>query len=436
MSTVSGVHPGDSPHPKGSGAPYRVVIVEESAVVRGMLSRWLGEVGLFDVVARFDNQTSVSSKVETLDVEVVVLDIDAEKMDGMQSLKDMRARLPGAVIGVLSRRAGEADCTLDALKPYGADFLLQRPMTKRDVTNSRAFRSDLTELVQEMGELRRSRTREPFARIDAAQSNDKPAAESEARSPRKDAEERTRSELETLERQSARRKMREVARPLVAKATGSGAAKTPPIVDTGTYQLSQASTHRPQILAIGSSTGGPKALYSLFEALRGKINVPVVVTQHMPPMFTAVLADHLSKASGLTAKEAEDGEVVRAGTIYVAPGDYHMELVGSSTGPTIHLHQGPEENFCRPSVNPMLRSVTALYGPKVLCVILTGMGQDGCEGAKGVVETGGTVLAQDQASSVVWGMPGAVAKSGLAAEILPLAQIGPSVERYLKGARK
>jgi len=182
-----------------------------------------------------------------------------------------------------------------------------------------------------------------------------------------------------------------------------------------------------EALAIGSSTGGPQALFELLGAIRGTVSRPVFVTQHMPATFTTILAEHIARSTRWPAAEAVDGEPVRAGRVYVAPGDYHMVVEGKGGERTLRLDRGPAENFCRPSVDPMLRSLAQAYGRRLLCVILTGMGSDGRKGGETVVAAGGSVVAQDEATSVVWGMPGAVAIAGLCSAVLPLAEIGPFI---------
>ena len=189
----------------------------------------------------------------------------------------------------------------------------------------------------------------------------------------------------------------------------------------------------PSLLAIGSSTGGPQALAAFLRSLNGAPAVPTVIVQHMPAGFTAMLADHLDRLGSLRVAEAKDGEALQNGRAYVAPGDKHLIIERSAGGLIARLRDDPPEHFCRPAVDPMLRSAQRACDGRVLAVILTGMGQDGLEGCRGLVASGGTVLAQDEASSVVWGMPGAVARAGLAREILPPERLGPRVSAMLNG---
>jgi two-component system chemotaxis response regulator CheB len=190
---------------------------------------------------------------------------------------------------------------------------------------------------------------------------------------------------------------------------------------------------RVMALAIGSSTGGPEALCEIFPHFRTCLRVPVFVTQHMPPGFTVILAEHLKKFAGCPCTEAEDGEIARAGHVYIAPGGHHLLVEGSRTEPVLRISDGPQENYCRPSIDPMFRSLAKLYGPELLAVILTGMGQDGRDGARAIVAESGTVLVQDQPSSAAADMPSAIVRAGLASEVLPLKKMGREIAGRLVG---
>jgi two-component system chemotaxis response regulator CheB len=171
-------------------------------------------------------------------------------------------------------------------------------------------------------------------------------------------------------------------------------------------------------------------LFALLKGLHGAVNLPVIITQHMPATFTTILAEHIKRMTGWPCSEANDGDVLAPGRILVAPGDFHMVVASTGTQKVVRLTKDPPENFCRPAVDPMLRSATAIYGPRVLAAILTGMGHDGLGGARVVVERGGTVVAQDEASSVVWGMPGAVATAGLCSAVLPLKELESFIVKF------
>lgn len=198
----------------------------------------------------------------------------------------------------------------------------------------------------------------------------------------------------------------------------------------------QTGTSRIEILAIGTSTGGPNALADLIPRLPDRFPVPVVVVQHMPPLFTRLLAERLNSQSRIPVREAEQGRVIEAGQVWIAPGDYHMIVVRKAQDVVLQLNQEPPENSCRPAVDVLFRSVARVYGPNVLAVVMTGMGSDGARGAAHIHEAGGEIFVQDEASSVVWGMPGAVVHSGCASKIRPLPELSREiVRRVLVGRR-
>jgi two-component system chemotaxis response regulator CheB len=196
------------------------------------------------------------------------------------------------------------------------------------------------------------------------------------------------------------------------------------------------STTAPRVLLIGSSTGGPQALMTLVGEIGPVIDkFPVLITQHMPPTFTTILAEHLARSSHRPAREGVHGEIVKAGQIYLAPGGCHMRVVRHGANTVIALDDGPAVNFCKPAVDPLFHSAIDIWQGGILAVVLTGMGSDGMRGGKEIVAAGGSVIAQDEASSVVWGMPGAAAQAGICAAILPLNQIAPKLVRLFSGDR-
>ena len=201
--------------------------------------------------------------------------------------------------------------------------------------------------------------------------------------------------------------------------------------ETKSVVLRRGPIHAPDVIAVGSSTGGPQALFKLFGGLGGQVRQSILITQHMPATFTSLLASHISRASSMPCNEAEDGEAILPGRIYLAPGDYHMIAESGDSGKIVRLTKSEPENYCRPSADPMLRSLAALYGRRLLVIILTGMGSDGRKGAEAAVAAGGSVIAQDEDTSVVWGMPGAVATAGLCSAVLPLTDIAPYVRKLV-----
>jgi two-component system chemotaxis response regulator CheB len=189
----------------------------------------------------------------------------------------------------------------------------------------------------------------------------------------------------------------------------------------------------PRVLAIGASTGGPQALSLLLGKLSPHLDsVPVVIVLHMPPDFTDVVSGHIERATGRATRAARNGEKIRPGEIYFAPGSRHLKLARLETTPILLHCDSPPENFCRPAVNVLFRSVAQVYGPSALGIVLTGMGVDGLEGARAMVEAGGAIIVQDKASSIVWGMPGAIAQEGLASAILPVETIAVHVAALLR----
>jgi two-component system chemotaxis response regulator CheB len=215
----------------------------------------------------------------------------------------------------------------------------------------------------------------------------------------------------------------------------------PPVMHTAPAPpLSGFRSGGVDVVAIGSSTGGPNALADLIGALRPDWSVPIVITQHMPPMFTRLLAERLNNLGPLTVREAEPGMLVQAGHVYLAPGDFHMAVKRRGLGVEIALNQGPHEHSCRPAVDVLFRSVAQVYGAATLAVVLTGMGSDGLLGCEGIRAAGGRVLTQDEASSVVWGMPGFVTRAGLAYKTLPLdaiaAELGLTVKPELTAVKR
>jgi len=360
----------------------RVMLVDDSAVVRGLLSRALeAEPGIRVTASVADGRMAIDT-LRRRPVDVIVLDIEMPVMDGLTALPkllEVSPNTPVIMASTLTQR--NADISLRALRAGASDYLA-KPSSGLALQSTESFRRELVAKVKALApKAGRSATARP--------------APSALRGRAPEA--------------SAR-----VARPAGLRPVPAG--------------------FRPRVIAVGSSTGGPQALFEVLGSLGGTVDLPVLITQHMPATFTAILAQHLSRHCGFDAAEARDGEAVTAGRVYVAPGDWHMTVERAAGGLRIRLLQTPPENFCRPSVDPMLRSLVGCCGAGVLAVILTGMGQDGLAGCRAVVEGGGAVIAQDEATSVVWGMPGAVATAGLASSILPIRDIGPAVRRAMTRA--
>ncbi len=346
------------------GSVARVMVCDDSAVIRTAVARILESDPTVRVVAKVANGRLAIEELRKTQVDVVVLDIEMPVLDGMSALPLLlRADPDLRVIMASSLTTRGADIALRALRLGAADYV-PKPSTI-GTGNDDAFRRELLEKVKGLARMRR-RTAQPAAR----------------------------------------------AAPLTA--------------------LRAAPALTAKLLAIGSSTGGPQALFTLVQGLGRAVNIPIVLTQHMPATFTPILAEHLSKLGGLRCAEAVDGEPLQNGRIYLAPGDRHLLVDNTRGAMRVRLTTDPPENFCRPSVDPMLRSASAACGGRVLIAMLTGMGHDGLAGTKMVVDAGGAAVAQDEATSVVWGMPGAVAQAGLCHAVLPLPRIAPKLLEMLR----
>ena len=402
--------------PRSSNA-YRIMLVDDSAVIRGLFTRALEQDPDIEIVSSVGDGQMAVNALKRGGIDVIVLDIEMPRMDGITALPLLLEIEPDVAIVMASTlTARNADISIKALE-LGAKDYLTKPSSSRELTGQADFNTALLERVKTFGAQHRRKRREPLP--DATKTAAAGSTERSAR-PTFSAERRASATPATVARDtSSRFRSTERPRPAAAPAPAAGAAPS----------LRKAGTGMPDIIAIGSSTGGPQALFKVLGDLSKSIRQPIVITQHMPATFTTILAEHITRSTGWPCDEAKDGEPLQSGRVYVAPGDFHLTVVGDGGTRKIRLTQDPPENFCRPAVDPMLRSLAKTYGGKVLTVILTGMGHDGRGGADVVVKAGGTVVAQDEASSVVWGMPGAVANAGLCSAILPLSEIGNHIGR-------
>ncbi|WP_226893261.1 protein-glutamate methylesterase/protein-glutamine glutaminase [Nisaea sediminum] len=380
-----------------SNDPYRVMLVDDSAVIRGLFTRFLEADPDVKIVASVGDGQRAIDTLKNNDVEIIVLDIEMPRMDGITALPELLKVDPKVQIVMASTlTARNAEISLKALS-LGARDYLTKPSSTSEMTGAADFPSDLLSKVKAFGAQRRRK-------VGAAQPSDA----------------------------TARTAVPGKADATARSATARPGATRPAPATSAQFALRKPSGRKPEVIGIGSSTGGPQALFKVLADIPKTIRQPILVTQHMPPTFTTILAEHITKSSGWVCSEAKTGDVVAPGRIYLAPGGYHMTVKTEGTEKVIALNQEPPENFCRPAVDPMMRSLIKAYG-RVLAVILTGMGHDGREGCRAVVEAGGDVIAQDEMTSVVWGMPGAVAQAGLCCEVLPVTDIGASVQRLARG---
>nr|WP_073131117.1 chemotaxis-specific protein-glutamate methyltransferase CheB [Roseomonas rosea] len=336
------------------------MLCDDSATVRGILARLLGADPAIEVVSRVGDGRQALDALPTARPDVVLLDLEMPVMDGMTALPLLLRAEPRPVVIVASALTQRGAAAAMAALRAGASDYIPKPGAAGGGALDPVFRAELLEKVKGWARMRR-----------------KPAVSA-------------------------------------AAPTAPATRAAPPVTAPGARPGAP-----PVLIAVGSSTGGPQALASFLRALVPLPPMPVVIVQHMPAGFTTMLADHLDRVGALRVAEAKDGEALLAGRAYLAPGDRHLLVERSQAGLVARLRDDPPEHFCRPAVDPMLRSAQRACEGRVLAVILTGMGQDGLAGCRSLAAAGAMVLAQDEASSVVWGMPGAVARAGIARELLP-----------------
>ena len=398
---------------KGASAPpnhVRVMVVDDSAVIRGILARWLEDDRSIRVETTAHNGVAALRQAQTQRYDVIVLDIEMPEMDGLTALPLLLKAQPGVqVIMASTLTLRNADISLKALSLGAADYI-PKPQSTGIITNGIDFRRELLEKVKAMAQVARRVRGEPMIDFEGKAPVDGRSAD--GRSP--------------LARLTARPGGSAARAPLRGSATPALPAQKAPT-------RAQPSKSRPSALIIGASTGGPQALFNVLGKLPKPFRLPILITQHMPPTFTKILAEHIQRQTGFQASEAVDGEAVLPGRVYIAPGGLHMVLAGNASAPVISINDAPPVNFCRPAVDPLFASAAQIYSSACLAVVLTGMGHDGRDGAAEVVKHGGTVIAQDEPTSVVWGMPGAVTQAGLASFVLPLDRIGAAVGSLMEG---
>jgi two-component system, chemotaxis family, protein-glutamate methylesterase/glutaminase len=351
--------------------PVRILIVDDSAVIRKLLGELLASEPEIVVAGTAANGSQALTRIPEVKPDLITLDIEMPGMDGLETLVEIRKlypKLPVIMFSALTERGGSA--TLDALARGASDYV-----TKPSPS--------------ETPERSHERVREEF--------------------------------------------LRKIKSLCAARQPRPGPGPTPvPILVSGVSARPQA---RIDVVAIGASTGGPNALTELIPQFPADFAVPIVIVQHMPPLFTRLLAERLNTLAPLKVQEGKEGAKLQRGQIWIAPGGQHMTVDRKGTEFVLGLNQDPQENSCRPAVDVLFRSVAQTYGANVLAVVLTGMGTDGTRGSAVIREAGGEVIVQDEASSVVWGMPGSVVAAGLADRIYPLAGIGPEVVRRVSVRR-
>jgi two-component system chemotaxis response regulator CheB len=353
------------------------MVVDDSVVVRKIVTDVLSADPDIEVVGTAVNGKIAVAKLEQLKPELVTMDIEMPEMNGIEAVRAIRGGQGGTahsrvpIVMFSTLTERGASATLDALSA-GANEYVTKPANVGSVSQSM---------------------------------------------------------------ESVREQLIPKIKALTGRPVTNGPAAAPPPLPPRPAAPRTGPGKKPAVLVIGSSTGGPEALAQVLPKLPANLPVPVLVVQHMPPVFTRQFAQRLDRLSPLRVVEAADGSPLVPGTVHLAPGDHHLVVRATARGLHTGLNQGPPENFCRPAVDPLFRSAVSAYDGAVLAVVLTGMGSDGRNGASEIRSAGGTVVVQDQATSVVWGMPGAIAQAGLADETLPLDRIPDAINRHLAGVQ-
>lgn len=349
----------------------RVLVVDDSVVARRLISEVLSGDPMLEVVATAVHGRNCLAKIPLVNPDCIILDIDMPEMDGLTALKELRKsypRLPVIMFSTLTERGATA--SLEALFLGANDYVSKPSKTSSTAAAVQSVRDELIPKIKAF-----------------------------------------------------------CSRSISAEKVVSS-KPLPPL--PGTPVPSKGDKQRVDVVAIGVSTGGPVALAALMPVFPPDFPVPVLIVQHMPPLFTRLLSERLSSASSLKVSEGASGVTVHPGRAWVAPGDYHMLVIRHADTVQLQSVQGPPENSCRPAVDVLFRSVARVYGPNTLAVVMTGMGNDGFKGCEEIHRVGGSIIVQDEKTSVVWGMPGVVARAGLAEKVLPLNELGQEILRRVR----
>lgn len=362
--------------------PLRILIADDSVTVRRLLTETLSNEPNLEVCHAARDGREAVTQFSLVQPDVVVLDVEMPVMDGIEAVLEIRkfdSRVPIIMFSSATTRGGEA--TLDALTAGATDYVTKPTRVGHLQEAVAHIRNDLIPMIKHWGKWHHEQRRNSKA----APANIRLDRQPEV----------------TLRRESVLAGPRAVAR----------------------------ANSKPEVIAIGVSTGGPNALADVLKLIPKQFPIPILIAQHMPPLFTGLLADRLNRVCPLSVCEAQDGRDLLPGQVWVAPGDRHLVVERQGLSLRVRLNHNPPENSCRPSADVLFRSVAETFTSGAVAVVLTGMGQDGLEGCRSIRNKGGKVIVQDQATSVVWGMPRAVAEAGLADRILPLDHIASELTR-------
>lgn len=381
--------------------PARILIVDDSAVMRSLLRSVVTSDTRLEVAGTASDGASGLRAAEALRPDLILLDVEMPVLDGLGTLRQLRARnrhIPVIMCSTLTQRG--AKITIEALAGGAADYVAK---PSGQPSREAAVRSLAHDLIPKILALTTAATAIPDAR-------------SAASAP---------------------------FQPVASTPSRSFSSQSPAPTTLAASPAIPGNSLPPAAILIGVSTGGPAALDLILSDLPADFPLPILVVQHMPELFTRLLAERLDSRCPLRVREAVAGEVIHPGSIYIAPGGRHMEVAASSAATTaetptaiIRLTSDAPVNHCRPAVDVLFRSAVAVYGSRILGLVLTGMGYDGLAGSRLIRQHGGTVFAQDQATSAVWGMPGAVAHAGLANRILPLNAIATEILRLVSRSQR
>lgn len=396
--------------------PIRILIVDDSVVVRRLLARIIEDEPGLEVAGQAANGRLALDMLEQANPDLVTLDVEMPELDGLATLVEIRKRrprLPVIMFSTLTSRG--AATTIEALSRGASDYLTKPEGSSNLQESLQRLRLELVPRVRALARVKSPL--EPLAskRAPLSAPGLHPSADGPLITPARA------SRFNLTPGSPPARVPRRVPEPEKALPVVSGPARW----------LARA----PELLVIGVSTGGPNALARLMPRFPAGLAVPLLIVQHMPPLFTRMLAERLDQLCPLQVREAEAGAVLRPGEVWLARGDWHMTVVREGGRLVLREHQGAHVNSCRPAVDVLFDSAVAACGGAVVAMVLTGMGQDGMKGAKSIREAGGLVLAQDEESSVVWGMPGAVVTAGLADSVLPLDELAPQALRLMANVR-